>query len=174
LAQDCTTTAAGRALDLSLSRAPTHRPSTRPAHSVEILFDPIFVVDCFVFFQLFWQQLQDLTVCICVSISSQSVDPLHCIDLDIGANNTDGHLSGLHAGSLSDQQSQDSTDEHCERSVRFNHVVNRVNGKAGAPGSNLNIRSSVSRTLVGGTRGVGTHCLRSTRSSLDTCAFVHG
>ena len=40
-------------------------------------------------------------------------------------------------------------------------MVNRVNGKAGTPGLNLNIRSSISRALVGKTRGVGTHCLRS-------------
>jgi len=35
-------------------------------------------------------------------LSSLFVDPPHYIDLDIGANDTDGHLSGLHAGSVSD------------------------------------------------------------------------
>jgi len=36
-------------------------------------------------------------------LSSLFGDPPLCIDLDVGA---DGHLSGLHAGSVSDQQSQ--------------------------------------------------------------------
>jgi len=47
------TTGTGRTLGLSLSRALMRIPSTRSTHSVEILFDPIFVVVCFVFFQLF-------------------------------------------------------------------------------------------------------------------------
>jgi len=47
------TSDAGLILDLSLP----HIGLAKSPHGVETLFHPIFVVDCFVFFQLFWQQL---------------------------------------------------------------------------------------------------------------------
>jgi len=37
-----------------------------------------------------------------IVIATVFVDPPHYIDLDIGANDTDGHLSRLCAGSVSD------------------------------------------------------------------------
>jgi len=68
------TSGTGRTFDLSL----LYIGLVQSLHRVggDSVKDPIIVVDCFVFFQLFWQWLQDLTVCIivpfCIAICSPS------------------------------------------------------------------------------------------------------